>query len=75
MPSHSSHALTAMHSVDDEARLEHLFSRTFQQEQEERSSHVIQHVDTLGAKVKAINKGSKEKKDVPRESPKGIGNN
>ncbi|XP_064387985.1 uncharacterized protein LOC135336189 isoform X2 [Halichondria panicea] len=65
----SSFGAAAAPSVDDEARLEHLFSRSFQQEQEEKSSHITKQVDTLSAKVKAVTEGSKEQKNVPRESP------
>lgn len=58
-------------SVDDETRLENLFSRSFQQEQEEKSVQGTQQVDTLSAKVKAVIGDNKEQNKAVGKSPDG----
>ena len=63
---HTTPVLTAP-TASDEKRLEEIFSRTFQQEQEEMSSKNYRPKDTLTEKVKALAEGKGTDKMVTEE--------
>lgn len=60
-------------TASDEKRLEEIFSRTFQQEQEEMNSKNYRPKDTLSEKVRALSesKESDKKADTEKEEKEG----
>ena len=71
---HQATPLLAAPTASDEKRLEEMFSRTFQQEQEEINSKNYRPKDTLSEKVKALSKaedGGKEKREEKEEEEGG----
>ena len=69
---HQTTPMLAAPTASDEKRLEEMFSRTFQQEQEEMNSKNYRPRDTLSEKVKALSGTNGERKEKKEEEEEGV---